>query len=119
MIEVLFIELQNSLYFDVGVYVNLPLVGKRDFNIRDKTDSDSHCPLGNNFAQLSSLLVGLQIVRRSSNHRRQRSLELYDFVLKNSVTNLVACDFSELIHRRDVLLFNVKLDLNVASISRK
>lgn len=119
MIEVLFVEFQDSLNLDVGVDIDLPLVSERDFNIRDETDSDSHCPLRHNLAQLSCLLIRLQVVRRGSDHGWERSLELNNFVFEDSVANLVTCDFSELIDSCDVLLLDVKLDFNVASISRK
>ena len=116
MVEVLLIEFEHRLYLNVRVDVDLSLMGRWNLDISNQTHSDENCPFGHNFAELSGLLVGLQVVRRSSDHWRQRGLKLYDFIFKESVSNLVSSYFSKLVNCCDFLLLYVEPDLNMAAI---
>lgn len=117
MVEVLVVELEYGLHLDVGTDIQLSQMGVRDFDFCNKSNANANCSFRNHFAQLCCLLISLKIVRRSSNHSWQRSLELNDLVLKSGISNLMAGNFPELVDRSNFFFLNFELDLNVASIT--
>lgn len=118
MVEVLVVELEYGLHLDVRTDIQLSQMGVWDFDFCNKSNANANCSLRHHFAQLCCLLISLKIVRRSSNHSWQRSLELNDLVLEGGISNLMAGNFPELVDRSNVFLLNFELDLNVASITR-
>ena len=117
MVEILFVKFEYSLDLDVRVNVNLPLMGERNLDFSNQAHPNGYCPFGYDFAQLCGLLIGLQVIRRSSDHWRQRGFQLNDLIVKQSVSDLVPSYFSEFVNCGNFFLLNVKSNLYMAAIT--
>lgn len=112
MVEILMSILEHRIELDQTFTVDLSVVRQRNLNVGHQAHSNRHEMLADD-----TVVTILHILKfNTARHERFRGSLLDYLIPERCITDLKASDLSIAVNSRDILLLNIKIDLDTATI---